>query len=217
MIRERAQAALERGQEWEARGDPAKAVNAYREAIALEPDWAAPYRYLGALYLGAGRFDEAAATFRKASHIPVAGDTFVDDMLALIQRIQAGELDPAAYRYYALAQALPDDELDQRMNLCLKALALNPRYAAPYIILGRVLLAKGQPNRARTVLERGLTCTPTPYTRAMLLFNLGNVFLVSGLREKALEAFRGVVALNANLSATRFARIQLEAAAAGRI
>jgi tetratricopeptide (TPR) repeat protein len=217
MTKTRAQAAFERGQEWEARGDPAKAVNAYREAIAHEPDWVAPYRCLGTLFLATGRFDEAAAAFRQASHIPVAGDTFTEDMLQLIERIQAGELDRAAYHYYALAQGLSDDELDQQMNLCLKALALNPRYAAPYAILGRVLLAKGQLNQARTVLERGLACDPTPYSQAMLLFNLGNVLLASGLRGKALEAFRGVVALDANLSATRFATIQLEAAAAGRI
>jgi hypothetical protein len=51
----------------------------------------------------------------------------------------------------------------------------------------------------------------------MLLFDLGNVLLASGQRDKALTFFRQVVELNANLSATRFATLQLEAAASRRI
>ena len=103
------------------------------------------------------------------------------------------------------------------MDLCRKALGINPTFAAPYTVLGKVLLAKGNPNQARAVLERGLTCDPTPFTRAMLLFNLGTVLLVSGLRDEALATFRQVVALDANLAASRFAATQLEAASAGRI
>jgi len=217
MIRHRARAAFERGQEWEERGDLTKAVNAYREAVAIEPDWAVPHQCMGALYLEMGRYDEAAAAYRQAKLIPVPGDGSIDDMLHAIDSIQKGALDPTAYRYYVMARDLPDEELDEKVALCQRALGLNPTYAALYIILGRALLAKGQPNQARAVLERGLACAPTPFTRAMLLFNLGNVFLASGQRDEALDAFRRVVELNANLSATRFATMQLDAAAAGRI
>jgi superkiller protein 3 len=217
MISQRAQSAFEWGQEAEARGDVSKAISAYREAIAIQPDWAVPYQCLGALYLGAGRYDEAAVAFRQAKLIPLPGDGSVDDMLHVLDQMQKGALNPAAYRYYVMARDLPEEQWDEKRALCQKALSLNPTYAAPYAELGRVLLAQGHPNQARTVLERGLACAPTPFTRALLLFNLGNVLLASKQRSEALAAFRQVLELDANLSATRFAWIQLEAATAGRI
>ncbi len=217
MISSRAQAAFARGQEWEQRGNPIKAINAYREATAIEPDWVEPYQRLGALYLELGRYDEAAAACRQARPLAPAGDGSIEAMLHAIDTIQAGALNPAAYRYYVMARDTPDEQLDEKLALCQKALSLNPNFAAPYAVLGRVLLAKGNPNQARGVLERGLACNSTPFTRADLLFVLGNVLLVSGQRDEALIAFRRVVGLDANPSTTRFATLQLEAAAAGRI
>jgi protein O-GlcNAc transferase len=217
MIKQRARAAFERGREWEERGDFNKAIKAYREAAAIETEWVVPHQVMGTLYLEMGRFDEAAAAYRQAKMIPLPGDGSIDDMLHTIGLIQGGLLDPAAYRYYVTARDLPDDHLDEKMALCQKALGLNPKFAAPYTTLGRVLLAKGQPNQARAVLERGLACGPSPFIRAMLLFNLGTVLLVSGQRDEALSLFRQVIEVDANLSATRFATMQLEAAAAGRI
>jgi tetratricopeptide (TPR) repeat protein len=217
MIKHRARAAYERGQEWRARGDLTKAIGAYQEAIAIEPDWVVPYQQLGSLFLESGRYDEAIAAYRQATMISLPGDGSIDDMLDVVERIQSGALDPGAYHYYTLARDLPDEELEQKMALCQQALALSPAFPAPYAILGKVLLAQGQPNQARTVIEHGLACEPTPFTRARLLFNLGNVLLVLGQRENALAAFRQVIQVDADLSATRFATIQLEAAAAGRI
>lgn len=217
MVSHRAQAAFERGQEWEQRGNPTKAMGSYREAAAIAPDWPDPHRCLGTLYLEMGRYDEAVAAYRQIKPLLPPGDGSVDDLLHVVERIQSGELDRGAYDYYVMARDLPEDQLDEKMALCQKALALSPTYAAPYVVLGRALLAKGQPNQARAVLERGLACAPQPYTRADLLFNLGNVLLVGGQRDDALAAFRQVVDLNANPTATQFAAKQLEAAADGRI
>lgn len=217
MISQRARDAFERGQEWEKRGDANKAINAYREAVAIEPDWVVPYQRTAMLYLDTRRFDEAAAALQQAKLTPLPGDGSIDDLLHVIDQIREGALDPVAYHNYVMARDLPDEDSDQKIAYCQKALSLNATFAAPYAILGKMLLAKGQPNQARAVLERGLACDPTPYTRADLLFALGNVLLVSGQRDEALDAFRQVVELDANLSATRFATMQLEAAAAGRI
>lgn len=217
MISHRARAAFERGQQWEERGDLDKAINAYREAAAIEPDWVVPHQCMGTLYLETSRYDEAAAAFRQARLIAIPGDGSIDDMLHVIAMIQKGLLDPTAYRYYVMAQDLPDEQLDEKMALCQRALGLSPGYAAPYGLVGKVLLAKGHPNQARAVLERGLTCDPTPFTRAAILFNLGNVLLASGQRDKALDLFRRVVELEANPAVAHFAMMQLEAAAAGRI
>jgi len=217
MHSQRAQAAFERGQEWEARGNLPKAINSYREATAIEPDWVEPHRRLGALFFATSRYDEATVAYRQAQPLLPRGDGSVDDLLYVIGQIQQGELDPAAYRYFVQAFDLPDEQLDEKMALCQKALKLNPSFAAPYAVLGKVLLAQGQPSQARAVLERGLACAPSPFVRAMLLFNLGNILLTGGQRDEALALFRQVVALNANPTATRFADKQLQAAQAGRI
>jgi tetratricopeptide (TPR) repeat protein len=217
MISQRAQRAFERGQEWEERGNPTKAINAYHEAVAIEPDWAEPHQRIGALYLELGRYDEAAVAYRRAKQLIPPGDGSIDDLLDVIDLIQRGALEPAAYRYYVEARDLPYEQLGDKMALCQKALQINPTFAAPYTVLGKVLLIKGHPNQARAVLERGLACTPTPFTRAMLLFDLGNVLLTSGQRGEALAAFRQAVELNANPPVTRFATMQLQAATAGRI
>ena len=209
--------ALVQRQEWEDRGNPTRALGAYREATAIAPDWPDPQRCLGAIYLEMGRYDEAIAAYRQIKSLLPPGDNSVDDLLNVIEQIQSGKLDQAAYDYYVAARNLPDDELDEKMALSQKALGLNPTFAAPYTVLGKTLLAKGHPNQARAVLERGLGCAPTAYRRAMLLFHLGNVLLVIGQRDKALAVFRQVVELNANPTATRFADKQLEAAAGGRI
>lgn len=217
MIRHSAQAAFKRGQEWEEYGNVPKAINAYREAIAIEPDWVEPRKHLGALYLETGQYDEAAVAYRQAKPLASSDSSSIDHLLHVIEQIQTGVLSPEAYNYYVMARDMPDEDLDGKMTLCQKALGLNSTFAAPYSVLGKVLLAQGQFNQARAVLERGLACNPTPFMRAVLLFNLGNVLLVSGQRDAAMAAFRQVVGLDANPSVTRYAAIQLEAADAGRI
>jgi protein O-GlcNAc transferase len=217
MISHRALGAFERGDEWEGRGNTSKAISAYREAIAIEPDWVDPHRRLGAIFFDLRRYDEAAATFRQALPLLPPGDGSVDDMLYVIERIQNGEINKAAYDHFVTARDLPDERMDEKIALCRQALGLNPSFAAPYEVLGKALLTQGHPNQARAVLERGLACDASPFTRAMLLFNLGNVLLITAQRDKALQAFRQVVDLNANPTATQFAGRQLEAAASGRI
>jgi len=217
MISHRALGAFERGNEWEGRGNTAKAISAYREAIAIEPAWVDPHRRLGAIFFDMRRYDEAAVTFRQARPLLPPGDGSVDDILSVIERIESGELNKVAYDHFVTARDLPDERVDDKIALCRQSLGLNPGFAAPYEVLGKALLAKGHPNQARAVLERGLACDASPFTRAMLLFNLGNVLLVAAQRDRALQVFQQVVDLNANPTATQFAGRQLEAAASGRI
>ncbi len=217
MISQRARAAFERAQEWEERRNALKAISAYQEAIAIEPDWPESHRRLGAIFFELGRYDEAKAVFRRLKPLIPPGDGEIDDLLDVLGRIERGELNPAAYRYYIQARDLPDEQLDEKLRLCQEALKLNPSFPAPYVILGRVLLVQGYLNQARAVLERGLACDPMPFVQAQLLFSLGTILLVSGQRAEALPLFAQVVALDANPTVTRFAAKQLEAAQTGRI
>jgi superkiller protein 3 len=212
MISQHAQTAFKRGYDWEERENPDKAINAYREAIAIEPDWIAPHQRLGILYLGLGRYDEAMVACQQARSLAPAGDGSVDDLVYVLSQIQSDLLDPTAYHYYAMARDMPDEQVDDKMSLCQKALGLNQGFASPYAELGRILLTKGQLNQARVVLERGLAYNPSPYIRSLLLFYMGHVLLRSRQFEDALSAFRQVVALDANLSVTGLAAMQIEAA-----
>ena len=55
------------GRAYEQSGDPAKAENALRRAVALAPSYSYPHWYLGNLLLRNGRYDEAFAEIRIAS------------------------------------------------------------------------------------------------------------------------------------------------------
>jgi tetratricopeptide (TPR) repeat protein len=214
MISQHAQTAFKRGHDWEERENPDKAINAYHEAIAIEPDWVAPHQRLGMLYLGLGRYDEAMVACQQARPLVPAGDGSVDDLVHVLGQIQSDLLDPSAYHYYVMARDMPDEQLDDKMALCQKALSLSQSFAPPYAEMGRILLVKGQLNQARVVLERGLDYNPSPYAKALLLFYLGHVLLRNRQFGEALSAFRQVVALDANLSVTGLAAMQLEAAQA---
>jgi len=214
MISERAQLAFKRGQEWEERDNPAKAIKAYREAAAIETNWLMPFQRLGILFLTLGRYNEALATYRLIKPLAPPGDGSIDDFIYVLGQIQADQLDPAAFRYYVMARDMPDEQLDKKMSLCQKALGLSSTFAAPYAEIGKVLFAKGQLNQARAVLERGLFLDSSPFTQALLLFHLGHTLLFSYQYGEALTAFRRVIELNANPSATQVAAKQLEDAAA---
>lgn len=214
MSSQRAQAAFQRGQEWEGQENPTEAINAYREAIAIEADWVAPYQRLGALLLELGRYEQALAAYQQAKPLMPPGDGSIDDLIQMIEQIQTNQLDPAALRYYIMARDLPDEQIDDKMTLCQNALGLNLSFAAPYAEIGKILLDKEQLNQARAVLERGLAYNPSPFVRAQLLFHLANTLLFSHQLAEALATFRQVVELAANPIVTRAAAEQIEKAAA---
>jgi tetratricopeptide (TPR) repeat protein len=214
MISQSAQAAFQQGQEWEDQKNPAEAINAYREAAAIESGWVAPYQRLGALFLELGQYEQALAACQQAKPLMPSGDGSMDDLIYVIQQIQANQLDPAAYHYYALARDLPDEQVEDKMTLCQNALGLNLSFAAPYAEIGKILLEKEQLNQARAVLERGLAYKPPPFVQAQLLFHLANTLLFSFQFGEALAAFHQVVGLDANPRLTKAAAKQIEQAAA---
>jgi len=214
MISERAQLAFKRGQEWEEQNNPAKAIKAYREAVAIESGWLMPFQRLGILFLTTGRYGEAMATYRLIKPLAPPGDGSIEDFIYILGQIQADQLDPTAFRYYMMARDMPDEQMDKKMSLCQKALGLSSTFAAPYAEIGKVLLDKGQLNQARAVLERGLFLDSSPFIKALLLFRLGHTLLFSYQYHEALTAFRQVIELNANPSVTQVAAKQLEDAAA---
>lgn len=116
-----------------------EAVAAYREAIALKPDYAEAYNNLGNALTALGKTTEAVAAFEKA--------------------IQHRENYALAYFNLGFAlDNLKDDEASSRAYR--KAIAAKPDYAEAYCNLGLAEYRLGSFGNALTDLEKGIALIP---------------------------------------------------------
>jgi tetratricopeptide (TPR) repeat protein len=141
------------GQVLTAAGRFSEAGEAYGRAaeLASAPDQSAMARAnLGSLELRQGRFDEAVRQFALAlADNPRDATSLFNwaSALAMQERIEPSPLARGALR----------DEAVQRLEA---ALALHPRYAKAHLLLGTILLRKGDPERARARLETAAAIDP---------------------------------------------------------
>lgn len=120
-------------------GRPADAISAFREAIALRPDFAEAHDNLGGTLLQAGRTDEAVAEFQESLRIrPDSPEVHNNLANALLARGQAPEA-IAEYR---------------------EALRLRPGLAALHFNLANVLQQLGRPAEAEAEYREALRLQP---------------------------------------------------------
>jgi predicted CXXCH cytochrome family protein len=161
---------LQQGEFFVARGDPQKALEHYRKAVAWDPA-SAPIRHdLAVLYSSLNQNGEALEQLREAVR-----------------------LEPREAEYhFSLALALSDGgELEKAIAELHEAVRLNPRHADAWRNLGLALAAKDDLNGARNALERAEGIEPgdarIPYARATVLARLGRVAEARAAAERALE------------------------------
>ena len=120
-------------------GDPDRAAALYREALEHDLGLVMAHTYLAVIYENAGQADSALVERQRAAE--VGGD------------------DPTALFDYAAAlfnvQRTADAEEPLR-----RAVALNPRYAPPHYLLGRVVEELGRGPEARECYTRFLAVAP---------------------------------------------------------
>ena len=101
-------------------GDPVKAEQALRRAVALAPAYAYPHWYLGNLLLRNGRYDEAFAELRIASEaeaefrsqqFSLIWEIYNDDPAALRNAIGESSAARASFAFYLLGQKRFDEGL----------------------------------------------------------------------------------------------------------
>jgi len=144
------------------------------DASRSDPKSSLPLLAVGVSQLERGRYQDAAASFRRAADI-APGDFRARYLYATALR-RAG--DP--YRREELIAALR------------KAGALNPKDARPPAMLGQVLMEAGRPGEAVTELEKSLRIDPENPTA---LYQLGLLYRDQGKKElsrKMLREFEGV-------------------------
>jgi len=157
-----------------------KAAEAYRRAIALNPDVAPVRLNLGAVLLRLGRFEEARAALDDSIRIRPVATAYSNLGVAhyLLGRFpeaaasfqHAVDLAPKNYRGYvdlgdALSQ-IPEQAgraraaYEAALPLLRSELSVNPSDALNVVLLGRCLARTGAPERAWSEIRRGVALAP---------------------------------------------------------
>jgi tetratricopeptide (TPR) repeat protein len=173
------------------------AIRTFREAIALAPSWAVPYRSLSVAQTAAGRSDDAINTLQEGIKATNGAAMLVTDLARLYERL--GRADEAISEYEGLAKHNADSAIAAN-NLALvlvtyrtdqasldraRALAerfANSRTAAFLDTWGWVLYKRGENREALSTLQKAVDKSPrTPELR----YHLAMAQLKSGARDAA--------------------------------
>jgi len=132
-----------------------------------------------------------------------------------------GQLDEAAERYRASIACHPtaeahtflgwtysfQDRLDEAIDECMKAIALDPDFGNPYNDIGSYLFKQGKLDDAIPWLERAIDAKryePRHFPHC----NLGRIYWAKGQLHRAIEEFERALAIDPE---SRFARGALDA------
>jgi adenylate cyclase len=165
------------------REDNAQARQAYKEAMALDPEYAVPvvglsYTHWMDVINGWSRsprksMKEAAKLAQKALEL----DDSLADTHVLLGNIY-----------------LMKGQYQQAMDAGERALTLEPNGADVNALLGLMLRYLGRPEEAISVLEKAIRLNPIP--PAWYLYNIGDAYRLAGLHDKAIESFKKALKQN---------------------
>jgi len=212
------------GNEALAEGRLEEAIEAFREAVARNPDERLGHYNLGQALLQARQFDEAIQFFERAIEIdPSFRDAHFNLGTALseIGRFEEGaahfqkahEIDPQdreARLQWALAMGRAGrarEAVEQLQELRTE----NPDDAGVALSLAAILGPMGQVDVARTELERALTIAREPALEAEAHFQIGLLDQREGATESAISHFQTAGGMNPKLSGANTAAGALQA------
>jgi Flp pilus assembly protein TadD len=179
-----------------------EAVEEYRQALRLKPDYMSAHNNLGTLLAELGRFEEAERHLQEALRLKpdspqlevnlgmVCADLgrYEDALRHLESANEAmpGNPQVIAQRVHVLAELGRGHEALERIR---SALALLPGDPELNNALGVLLCRLGRPSEAIEPLRRAMDASPA---RTRVRFNLGRALFESGRLEEAETEFRGL-------------------------
>src|SRR5712692_2271240 len=174
-----------RGLEYHAQrtqGANAQARQMFERAIALDPEFAAAYAFLGRTYL--------MEMIYQWNQDPQTQET----IFALGQQaVTLDDSQPAAHETLGLAY-LGKKQHAQAIAEAEKAVALDPNYADAYVTLAEILSFAGRPQEAISLVEQAMRLNPRyPFS---YLWALGHAYRLVGRLEEAIIALKRVVMRN---------------------
>lgn len=190
---------------FQAHGNSEGAVDSYRKALAIAPDYAEAHGNLGNALKDQGKLDEAAQHYRKAIALK---PNFADPHSNLGIVLQAqGNLDGALEHHRKALAIRPDfaeahvnlgnvlmeqRKLDAALEHYRQALVFNPQFAEAHGNLADGLKAQGKLDAA---IEHYLQALALKPALAESHVNLGNALKDQGKLDAAVESYRKALAL----------------------
>ena len=160
----------------------ARARQMFERAIALDPQFAVAYAFLGRTYL-------MELVFQWEENPQTAEQVFsLGQKAVALDDSQPTAHETLAYAYLGKkqhAQAIAEAE---------RALSLDPNFADAYITLGDILSFAGRPEEAIRLVETAMRlnpCYPASY-----LWSLGHAYRLAGRYEEAIAALKRVLTRN---------------------
>jgi tetratricopeptide (TPR) repeat protein len=151
-----------------------KAIEEFREILKSEPNHAAACRGLGYAYLQKRDFTQAAEYFKRAA--------------------RADSKDPRVHYYSALlmsrdgAFADPSD-LPEMIKHLDTAIALDPTFADPYMLLAFAQMHAGDPAKGLITMQKAVSLSPR---NENYQFNLAQMYLNNQRADPAISILRGL-------------------------
>ena len=163
--------------------DNAQARQAYKEAMALDPEYAVPVVGLS--------YSHWMDVINGWSMSPRKS---MKEAEQLAQR--ALELDDSLADTHVLLGNiyLMNGQYQQAMEAGERALTLEPNGADVNALLGLMLRYLGRPEKAISVLEKAIRLNPIP--PAWYLYNIGDAYRLAGLYDLAIASFKKALELN---------------------
>ena len=187
-------------------GEIDKAIDAYKKAILIKPDYADAYNNMGVALEKKGNLDDAIKLYKKAillkKDYAIAynnlGNAFKDqDKLdeAMLAYQKAILLKPNyAEAYNNLGNAFKDQgKLDEALDACHKSISFKPNYALAYNNMGSILSDQNNLEASLKAFKEAISLKPEfsdPYN------NMGNIFKYQGKLDEAITSYEKAISLN---------------------
>ena len=189
-----------------------EAIDAYQNAIRIDPEYGRALTGLGAIFLNQRRLDEAQALFQKAIDIDPNHATALIN-LAMIEQMR-GDMESAVARlrkvvainpeyhegYLSLGSVLASmKQFDEAIQHMLKAIELKPKSVLGHLNLAKAYSASGQLDHSADNYRKVMTLDPRmPFPH----YGLGNLQATQKDHGAAVVSYRKAISLGANNAAT---------------
>ena len=153
----------------------------FEQAIALDPEYAEAYAFLGRTYL-----TEVVNQW--------SGPSTIEKVFTYGQKaVELDESQPTAHETLAYA-LLGKKQHDEAISEARKAISYDPNFADAYLSLGEILGFAGQPAEAVPLIEQAMRLNPRYEPK--YLWALGHAHRLLGNNEEAISFFKRVVTRN---------------------